>query len=262
MRKSLTQILLFLSLVFSSVYAYEFPENFHQIEEPEQKKEEFLKTLLPVVITENQTLIEERKFVEEYFSRDFLLTYNQRIGSKNHQKLAKLAKKYQISNLYDKESYLKKIDVIPISLALSQAALESGWGSSYYTKKYNNLFGHYTFYSGVPSRAVTGKRERIRVFDSLQESVRSYMHNLNTHWAYREFREARQKARKQNGILSGSEAVAYLKNYSEIGDRYGKLLRHLISTNNLDYYDYALLGTGRVASVAQNYPLSSSLLGR
>lgn len=242
MTKSLIKTLLFIAMLASYACSYEFPEHFHQIQESEEKKREFLKTLLPIVVAENQAIMEDREFIQSYFSRDFLLSYEQKIGGKEHQRLAKIAQKYYIKNLYNKGEYLKKIDTIPISLALSQAALESGWGSSYYTKKYNNIFGHYTFYRSVPSRAIAGKRERIRVFETLQESVHSYMHNLNTHWAYREFRQARQEARAKNEPLSSTQAVSYLRKYSEIGERYAKLLQSLIRTNQLDGYDYIMAG--------------------
>lgn len=215
----------------------EFGDEFYEIEEVTHKKEEFVKTLLPAIVAENSAILKERQFIIDYFSHDFFITYEHRIGSKNHQKLAKIAKKYNIDSLYDVDEYLKKIDTIPLSLAISQAALESGWGSSEYTKKYNNLYGHYTFYTKGNSHAIAGKRERIRIFSTLRESIQTYMHNLNTHWAYAGFRKAREEARKGNEHFGGLSALKHLSRYSEIGEKYGKLLRSVIRANNLNYLD-------------------------
>ncbi len=231
------RFLLTIFIFTCSIFASGLPDEYYQISDHQVKKEEFIKFILPIVEEKNREIIEEREFVEAYFSDELLIRFNEDFNKVNLQKLITIAKKYNISNLYDKEEYLKKIDAIPLSMALSQAALESGWGKSLYAKKYNNLFGHYTFTKGVESKYVSGKRERIRVFPDISTSIESYMRNLNTHWAYENFRKARLQARNTNDYFSGIAAVKYITKYSEIGKRYIAMLKTIIKENNLLIYD-------------------------
>jgi len=122
-------------------------------------------------------------------------------------------------------------------MALSQAALESGWGDSLYAKKYNNLFGHYTSDGTKEGAIISGKKERIRIFPNISQSIESYALNLNTHWAYQSFRDERERARAQGEPFLGMSAIKHISKYSEIGKSYITMLKDIIKVNNLYIYD-------------------------
>lgn len=203
------------------------------------KKDGFVSTLLPLIIEENEEILSDRAFVESFFSKSFFLKLSSPKKELNIKRLAQIADRYGINNLYDKDEYLSKVDVIPPSLAMGQAILESGWGSSVYAKKLNNYYGHYVFNknSGIKGLDVSGKREQIRVFDDIRSSVRAYMLNLNTHPAYKEFRKARESARKNGELLSGLKAIEYLKRYSIQQGVYISRVKSVIKSNDLTIFD-------------------------
>lgn len=223
----LCAIFLSSSFVFSF---HKFPDWQQKTENMVLKKEGFLLTLLPIIEQENQKILKERAFVETFFEKEFL----SKTKKDNILKLAKLAKKYKIQKLYDKDAFLKKIDLIPPSMALAQAALESDWGRSSYAKKLNNIYGHYFF--NPKSSSKNAKR-----FNSLNEAVASYFLNINTNEAYAKFRELRAKIRvgdiNEFKGFSGLEAVKTLDAYSEMKKEYVKLLSSLINSNEFYIFD-------------------------
>lgn len=229
-------VLLFVSL---SATAEEsgFPSWYYKVGDHQLKKEHFMKILLPVIEEENRQTMQERAFVEAFFADDFFVRLDKKLQQNNMTKLSKLAHKYNIQNLFSKEEYLKKIDAIPNSMALAQAALESGWGRSLYARQLNNIYGHYSFTQTVPSKKVAGKRERIRIFKSIQDSVASYMHNLNSHWAYKEFREERYAKRQEGEDFTGNDGIQHIRRYSILGQRYINKLHTLMRVNHLMIYD-------------------------
>jgi len=119
--------------------------------------------------------------------------------------LAKLSKKYKIKNLFDKYEYLLKIDKVPESLALTQAAIESAWGKSRFAKYANNIFGQWTYNAKglVPEHRSEGKTHKVKIFPSLQASVNAYITNLNRNRAYNDFRFRRYQARLLDEMYSG-----------------------------------------------------------
>jgi Bax protein len=137
-----------------------------------------------------------------------------------------------------------KVDVIPISMALAQAAIESGWGTSRYLREGNAIYGQYTFEKdrGIrPERRESNEKFFIKRFSNLSESTRSYFKNINTHRAYADFREERKKFR-MNGIkLSGVKLVKFLTSYSERRDEYVKDVENVIQSNNFMKFDNSYL---------------------
>ena len=209
--------------LFSFLFAG-FPDYYYKLPLKEQKKE-FKKILLPMIKKENQKILKERQEVINIFNDPYFVFDNKKILT-----LAKLAKKYQIKDIYDKESFLKKIDVIPENLVLAQGVVESAWGRSYFVKQANNIFGQWD-YSGrgmVPRNRAPGKTHTIRVFKNLDESLAVYMRNLNRNPAYREFRDLREKYRKENKPFSAEVAATTLERYSELGKEYVKILHSVI----------------------------------
>jgi len=141
----------------------------------------------------------------------------------------------------DLDALVKKVDVIPPSLALAQAIEESGWGTSRIARQGNALFGQF-------GQAASGDWD-YRNFSSLVEAVSAYARNLNVHRAYREFREIRAHMRGRNGELDTAQLAGTLHRYSERGDDYVQTLRTIIRANRLDAFDTARLNIRPVATI-------------
>ena len=136
-----------------------------------------------------------------------------------------------------------RIDEIPVSLAIAQAAKETGWGTSRFALEGNALFGQWTWNGdGIkPAEADDQAKHKIMRFNVLQASVRAYQRNLNTHLSYKEFREARAIQRDNKGKLNSLELVNYLDKYAETGKEYTKILKIIIQQNSLQDFDDAKL---------------------
>ena len=161
------------------------------------------------------------------------------IKQKDLDKLTQIQQKYRIKNLFDIKAYQSKIDTIPKSMGIAQALVESATGTSRFTKEANNLFGEWTWGAKglVPKKRQKGKTHKIKIFDSLQESVESYLLNLNRHASYKELRALRASYRKSGKKLTGLTAIETLQNYSAIKGEYVKILRNVITKYNLSEYD-------------------------
>ncbi|MBB6254897.1 glucosaminidase domain-containing protein [Nitrospirillum iridis] len=162
--------------------------------------------------------------------------------------VARLAARYGMdpSRKIDLDALLRRVDVVPVSMALAQAAEESGWGTSRFALHGNALFGQLTWSEeekeGItPRNRRAGDTSRFRKFEDLLECVRVYMQNLNTHDAYGQFRATRASLRKQGKPLDTMLLLTTLDRYSELGPVYVKSLRSLIRTNSLRDFDQAVL---------------------
>ncbi|MBT8129316.1 MAG: glucosaminidase domain-containing protein [Gammaproteobacteria bacterium] len=200
------------------------------------KKRQFISALLPHIEQENKRLTELRNTVSAII--DKLETSNTLDGSAQQQ-LNKLAARYRVKGdpLRDKaarDELLRKIDIIPASLALAQAANESAWGESRFAQEANNLFGIWTYDQAKglkPKNRENGKTHRVRIFDDIGASVRYYIYNLNSHPAYRELRQIRQQLRVAGKDIDGYALAAGLEKYSAQGQVYIELIRDLIEQN-------------------------------
>ena len=218
-------------IIFSS-----WPNDFLNVKSVNKRKKLFINTLLPIIFVENRKILEDRKRILDWWnqsggevvSREFWPNW-----------LFELSEKYN----YTESSIgrlLIRVDIVPLSLALSQAAIESGWGSSRYMNEGNAIFGQYTYDSknGIkPRERANGKKFFVKRFSTLSESVRSYLKNINTHSAYEDFRQERRKLRMNGESLSGNVLANYLKNYSERNQAYVDDLKLLIETNNFMKFD-------------------------
>ncbi len=231
------RVVAILSLLVMLVYGGEkIPSWYYSIHDAVLQKEAFFRILHPLVEKENQKILQERAFVKKFFKN---FEQNPLIDGRDLAKLAQIAKKYRIKSLYNKDEYFEKIDTIPVSLVLAQAALESGWGKSRFAKIANNLFGEWTYGKNgiVPKNRAPGKHHRIRVFHTIEESVASYMLNLNRHPAYREFRLARVLAKKAGRKFDGLQAAMTMQRYSQLGRRYNHLVSSIIRKNRLHKFE-------------------------
>lgn len=217
------------------------PDDLQSIRETADRKALFFKTVLPLVLQVNEQIVEDR-------ARLWDLRTQKQAGSKlnalDRLWLAALAERYGV----DRDNIgalLKHHDVVPPSLALAQAATESAWGTSRFVREGNAMFGEWTFANDhkgiVPSQRDDDKSHRVRAFDSLLDSVQSYVDNLNTHKAYKEFRAARADLRAKGKVIDGMKLANTLYRYSERGAVYVSELHAIISGNELDMLDGARL---------------------
>lgn len=233
-----TLFIAFSLLAQSALYAGGFSSEYYQMEEGPKQKEEFIREMKTLVDKGNDEIKKDREFITSFFAKAVPDAFRG-LNYANVGYLISLRNKYGIESLFDRDEYFKRIDVIPTSLALAQASLESGWGKSRFAREANNLFGHWS-YSGVgllPQNRAVGKTHMIRIFGSLQKSVNAYMLNLNTNDAYIVFREKRLQARNSGKNFGGMEASKTMVNYSELKEEYIKMLREMIEQNNLLIYD-------------------------
>ena len=133
------------------------------------------------------------------------------------------------------------MDIIPVSIAIAQAANESGWGTSRFALEGNALFGQWTWSKkGIsPKNKDPNQSHKVLQFQVLKASVRAYKNNLNTHNAYKEFREVRAQLREENKKIIGLDLTKYLENYASIGEKYVLILEDIIKNNSLTDFDKA-----------------------
>ena len=135
------------------------------------------------------------------------------------------------------------MDEVPVSLAIAQAAKETGWGTSRFAQKGNALFGQWTWSGdGIkPAGAEIDSTHKVASFKVLKASVKAYLRNLNTHPSYKQFRKERAIQRDNDEKLNSLELVKYLDKYAETGNEYIEVLQKIITQNNLKDFDAARL---------------------
>ncbi len=214
------------------------PQDLPEITSSKRKKKIFFKSLLPMVLLANNEIRRERKQVMELRA---IIERGETLDEFYRNRLNKLAKRYKIrsANPTSKqaiEELLLRVDTIPAELALAQAANESAWGTSRFSQQANNLFGEWTFIKGaglIPEGRPEGATYEVKRFENVYESIRSYLQNLNTHFAYKELRQIRAEARHAGEPLDGFKLAEGLFRYSIRGEEYVKDLQSLIRSNRL-----------------------------
>lgn len=217
------------------------PNDIGKVTDAEQKKELFIKAVLPMILATNERILQDRDRMQGLRQRyrDGL-----RIARKDDEWLKDLAARYN-TRPYDFSALEIRVDAVPPSLALAQAATESGWGSSISAQSGNSLFGQFHFVSADKRTAVGADAApgsyQLRAYGSVAESVQAYIHNLNTHSAYRPFRELRTKLRTNGENLKGYTLAMGLLAYSELGQTYIDAVRSLMKAEQLERFDEAKL---------------------
>ena len=211
------------------------PNEIRNIENTKKRKELFLQIVLPLVLEENNKIKLDRIKLFSIIKK----------SSNSDVEKKWLNKKYKQYGVNSKDlSTLKvRMDEIPTSLALAQAAKETGWGTSRFALEGNALFGQWTW-SGEglkPKDSDSSEGHKVMKFNILQASVRAYQRNLNTHKSYKEFRNARAELRSQGKALDSIILSAYLDKYAETGAKYVEILQKIIEQNNLKDFDDAKL---------------------
>ena len=209
------------------IYFTQFPRDLDALQNSKLKKETFIKIVLPLIVAENEKILADRKKLtivsnkkyttdlEKQWIRQKLLEYKVKKGDLNE--------------------LLIRMDVIPTSIALAQAAKESGWGTSRFALEGNAIFGQWTW-SGqgiAPLDRDSNKKHKILKFPILRASVKAYQNNLNTHKSYLKFREKRSILRGKNKKIVGLELTDTLNNYAQTGSEYTDTLNQIIKQNRL-----------------------------
>ena len=217
------------------IYLMKLPKDLKTLGDTKIKRELFIKIVLPLILDENQKIMDNRKKLFKILAKNF-----NTVGEKVW--LKRRFKEYKIED-QDLSKLKIRMDIIPVSIALAQAANESGWGTSRFALEGNALFGQWTWSKkGIsPTNKDPNKTHKILQFQILKASVRAYKNNINTHSAYKEFREVRAQLRQDDKQIVGLDLTKYLKNYAAIGEKYVSILENIIERNSLTDFDKANL---------------------
>ena len=218
----------------------ELPDDFSEIQDVPTKKKLFYLVTLPLIYNTNTSIMQERRMViniEKKFAR-------KELNKNETDEIIRLSKKYKLdySDINTKlfRKLKQRINIIPVSLALGQAIIESGWGQSRFATEGNALYGQWTTSEDkgiIPQDRDEDKTHAVLKFKNLSESVEAYMFNINTHQAYYNFRVIRRIDERIKYTDPISMKVKYLAAYAEIGDKYVDKLELIIASNNLQEFD-------------------------
>ncbi len=217
------------------IYLSKLPKDLRKLKSTQKKKDTFIKIVMPLILDENNKILENRKKLFKI------------LGKQNNSRgervwLKRRFEDYGIKN-EDIPELKIRMDIIPVSIAIAQAAKESGWGTSRFALEGNAMFGQWTWgKKGIsPLKKEKNQDHKILKFPILRSSVKAYKNNLNTHNGYKEFREKRAELRRKNKKISGVVLVQYLYNYAATGSEYTKILKKIIEQNQLTDFDGAVL---------------------
>ena len=211
------------------------PGEIKQIENTKKRKDFFIQIILPLIIKENNNIKFDRKNLFSILNKN-----KNTVAEKNW--LNSKFKQYGVVNK-DLSTLKIRMDEVPVSMAIAQAAKETGWGTSRFAQEGNALFGQWTFLGeGIkPAGADNDSTHKVMKFKVLQASVKAYQRNLNTHSTYKDFRGARAELRDKGKKLNSMILSEYLDKYAETGKEYVKILQQIIRQNNLKDFDDAKL---------------------
>jgi len=192
------------------IYLTKLPKDLKTLGDAKTKRELFIKIVLPLILHENEKITDDSKKLFKILAKNFN-SPGEKVWLKRRFKEYKIADR-------DLSKLKMRMDIIPVSIALAQAANETGWGTSRFALEGNALFGQWTWSKkGItPKNKDPNQSHKILQFQILKASVRAYKNNLNTHNAYKEFREVRAKLRQNGTKVTGLALIKYLKNYSEM----------------------------------------------
>ena len=213
------------------IYFTQFPKDLDELQSSRLKKDTFIKIVLPLIVAENERILADRKKLKRVYKKK-----NTTDLEKQWLRQKLLEYKVKKGNM---EELLLRVDIIPTSIALAQAAKESGWGTSRFALEGNAIFGQWTW-SGqgiAPLDRASNKNHKILKFPILRASVKAYQNNLNTHKSYTSFRNKRSSMREKDKYISGLELTSTLKNYAQTGSEYIKILNQIIRQNRLTDFE-------------------------
>ncbi|MBN1142460.1 MAG: glucosaminidase domain-containing protein [Deltaproteobacteria bacterium] len=222
------------------------PHDLDRVPTVAEKKRLFFLSMLPAALLANQEIALQRKRLLELCRR---LDQGEPLDREEQEFLLRLSRQYKVSgtpleSAQERTELLNRVDIIPPALILAQAACESGYGTSRFSKLANNLFGEWSFTPGtglVPEERPEGAYYEVRRFNSLYESVQSYLNNLNTHFAYDALRGIRSQLRSQGAAITGVTLAEGLRLYSVARERYVADIKNIIQKNRLSRFSQTQL---------------------
>jgi Bax protein len=228
-------------------YLETLPRGLLQIRNVREKKELFSATLLPLILLSNEKVIEDRSrltSIKHYLADNASLSESDTIWLRAQRRKYSISKKIPISTeLIDRILY--HCDIIPASLALAQAAIESGWGTSRFAQTGNAIFGQWVWGENadgmLPLNRNEGATHKVKKFERLLDSVQSYIHNINRNSAYKAVRDLRAELRTKGKPITGTHLAQGLIQYSQRGEDYIKDILNLISYNQFSGLDFSQL---------------------
>ena len=215
------------------IFLPSIPKDFKNTKDVAKKKSVFIRLMIPLIIAEQKNIRQKRLIAQLILKDARQLTH-----SDSKAWFERAIKEYKINSkltfLQKKSELIKRLDELPLTLILAQAAIESAWGTSRFAIEGNSLFGQWTF-SGknglTPKDRSEGKTHQVKAFPSLQASIRSYLKNINRNNAYKELRDQREKMRINNEKLDAFILAEGLHRYSQKGTEYVKIVRRLLNTS-------------------------------
>ncbi len=213
------------------IYFTQFPKDLDEIKDTKLKKETFIKIVLPLVVAENEKILDDKFKLKR-------ITSKKMTSDKEKSWLRLKLREYKVKNS-DITELDRRMDIIPVSIALAQAAKESGWGTSRFALEGNAIFGQWTWTGQGIEPLNKGKNESHKIlrFPILRASVKAYKNNLNTHKGYAEFREKRHNLRKRNKKIKGLDLTDTLDRYAKTGKEYTQILEQIIKQNDLSDFE-------------------------
>lgn len=211
--------------------------DFSSYQDVKKKKNDFFAFLLPKVKKANDNILIERR---EVFKLQAALPS---LTQAHLTTLSRLKEKYEVdteNNSVAINELIKRIDIIPASLALAQAANESAWGTSRFAQKGNNLFGQWCYVKGcgmIPKQRTSSERHEVAKFDNILASIESYMRNLNSQAAYEKLRDLRAEAREDESMITGISLAKGLWSYSTRREAYIHEIQAMIRHNSLQQFN-------------------------
>ena len=222
------------------VFLTSLPGDLSRLPENKLRKAIFFQALLPLVLQVNEEILSDRRHL---WKLRYQTVLGEKLNAADRLWLRVMTERYK-AKAGDLDALFSRIDIIPTSLALAQAAEESGWGASRFAREGNAMFGQWaraTSKGLVPLNRDIGKSHKVQSFETLIDSVRAYTLNLNSHRAYKGFRSTRQSIRRSGRTIDGRILAGKLHKYSERGLDYVISLRNLIDHNGLSPLDGARL---------------------
>lgn len=210
------------------------------VNQPMERVQLFIEIMRPLIAQKNELLSSTRERLLQLKSE---VDQEHELGFVDREQLNRLREDFSVSiedYPSDKQAIdvlLSRVDIIPPSMVIAQAAIESGWGTSFFAQEGNNLFGEWCFKKGcgiVPSRRAASATHEVRRFDSIEDSINSYYRNINTNNAYRSLRDLRAKIRHDETKFNGRTLVAGLGKYCGRGEIYITEVRSLIRSAKLE----------------------------
>lgn len=217
------------------------PKDIVDVTRPAHRKATFIKSMLPIVLHVNERVLRQRTRIIELRTAAAAGTP---LAPEDEGWLHWISDYYGLKK-FDFEALLERVDIVPPALAIAQGAEESGWGTSRFAREGNAIFGQRAYRPGragiVPKKRPDGETFKVRAFNDLVEGVAAYVHNLNSHFAYDRFRDARAAMRAAEETVDGKRLITTLDRYSERGQDYIDTIKSIMRVNRLDVFDRARL---------------------